>query len=264
MTDKDKSLHDLFEVPDFKEMAKRMMLEAENIIFMIIDDDYRIKWVNDYGLRAAGNTMDSVFGSFYPDWYEGNDRQTVVRQLERAAETGDGGTVIVKPAGDSPKHIYVRKRIYKIPGGYFNISFDHTVVIEAEEKTENIVTAFKVISDVQDRIVHDAQIKLLDAFDVHCRAACDRFGNRKPEHCVAMNLIRKEVEEGKPYLQAALTTTEKAVAKLYRAGYLRKQVAEKLGISENTVKNHSTSIRKKLKIQQRSIRLVDYLQRFRI
>lgn len=57
-----------------------------------------------------------------------------------------------------------------------------------------------------------------------------------------------------------LTTAESKVAVLIKEGQSSKEIADRLKISENTVKTHRKNIRSKLKIQNAGVNLAKYLQ----
>lgn len=66
-----------------------------------------------------------------------------------------------------------------------------------------------------------------------------------------MELIREKVDERDKFGEYALTPRQKEIATLLLAAKTRRQIAGELGVSESTVKNHTSELYKKLGINSR-------------
>jgi DNA-binding NarL/FixJ family response regulator len=69
---------------------------------------------------------------------------------------------------------------------------------------------------------------------------------------VAESLVGQAAEEEKPTLEEMLSERELEVLRLLAQGYTNTQIAEKLAISESTVKNHVTNLYDRLGVHSRA------------
>ncbi len=236
-----------------------MITTAEDITFAIIDDEMKVQWVNDLALSLACKPRDQVEGTHYLSWYK-DDLEITEHQFAQAREKGLSDNAVVT----STSGAYLRRRIFRIDGGYASLCVDFSRIADAKQQTRDIDTAIKVLADSKNRIVRDAQLNVLDMVSVQCQALCRYDSELENDPCPALQQARVEIQEGRPQLDFALTPSELNVARLVRQGLTRKEIATGLGISENTVRNHSTAIRKKCGLKKREVYLAEYLQRFRI
>ncbi|MBO4338512.1 MAG: helix-turn-helix transcriptional regulator [Clostridia bacterium] len=66
-----------------------------------------------------------------------------------------------------------------------------------------------------------------------------------------MELIKERVEQTDRFGKYNLTPRQKEIASLLLAAKTRRQIAGELGVSESTVKNHTSELYKKLGINSR-------------
>lgn len=66
-----------------------------------------------------------------------------------------------------------------------------------------------------------------------------------------MELIREKVDEQDRFGEYALTPRQKEIETMLLAAKTRRQIAGELGVSESTVKNHTSELYKKLGINSR-------------
>jgi len=244
------------ESDSFLSVARIMITKAEDITFTIIGEDLTIRWVNDLALSLSGKPMEQVVGTHYLSWYK-DDLEITEHQFAQAREKGLSDNALVTATSGA----YVRRRIFKIDDGYISICIDFSRIADADERTRNIDATIKVLADSKNRMVREAQLEALDKLAVHCRSLCKYTDGN--EDCPPMERARDEILEGRPVLPVSLTNAEMNVARLVREGLSRKEIASRLGISDNTVRNHSTAIRRKCGLKTRDLRLAEYLQRFR-
>jgi|GEM_PF-2795630 len=247
------------ESDSFISVARSMITKAEDITFTIIGEDLKIRWVNDLALSLSGKPIEQVVGTHYLSWYK-DDLEITEHQFVQAREKGLSDNAVVTATSGA----YVRRRIFKIDDGYISICIDFSRIADADERTRDIDATIKVLADSKNRMVRDAQLEALDNLAVHCRSLCKHADGEGDGECPPMKHARDEILEGRPILPVSLTNAEMNVARLVREGFSRKEIANRLGISENTVRNHSTAIRKKCGLKTRDLRLAEYLQRFRI
>ncbi len=123
-------------------------------------------------------------------------------------------------------------------------SYPETPVIIATAVTETNVATQCMNMGAQDYIckpfsLDELMLSVYRAVDKKPRRLVDRSSNL---------LQHKEVES----YTSPLTPREKEVINLIAQGYLNKQIANILGISDQTVKNHITSILEKLQVNRRT------------
>jgi len=222
----------------------------------ILDKDLTILWYNPYVQKYFGLEF---INTNYLDRFPGEQREATKSQLRQAERTGVSDPALLQPPG---VEMVVERRIWAVSGGYIAASYDHTVLTQAEQRTKDVQTTLTLLAEAREGLIRDAQLKTLDMMETHCKAICGKYGNRSPYECKSRKKVLAEILAGRPRLQTTLTDTELEVARLYQAGHRRKEVAEILDVSEHTVKNHSTSIRKKLGMNNPSVSLIEYLQRF--
>jgi DNA-binding CsgD family transcriptional regulator len=247
------------ESDSFASVARTIITTAEDITFTIIDDEMKIRWVNDLAVSLAAKTLDEIIDTDYLSWYE-NELDITEHQFAQAREKGLSDNAVVTASSGA----YVRRRIFKIEGGYISVCIDFSRIADARQQSLDIDATLKVLADSKNRVVREAQLKVLDMMEVHCQALCRYHGDWDSEPCPAWQRAQEEIQKGRPYLEVALTKAELNVAHLVREGLSRKEIANRLGISENTVRNHSTAIRKKCRIEKRGLFLSEYLQRYRL
>ena len=248
---------DFLKSDNFSSVARTIITSAEDFTFTIIDDDMKIQWVNDLALKLSGKPLDEVLGTDYLSWYP-NDLEITESQFAQAREKGLSDNSPVTSSSGA----YVRRRIYRIEGGYMSVCINFSRIADAEQQSRDIDATLKVLAESKNRFVREAQLKVLDTMKVHCQSFCRHYEDRDAEPCPAWQRAQQEIQKGRPYLEVDLTPAELNVARMAREGVSRKEIANHLCISENTVRNHSTAIRNKCNIKNRNLKLSEYLQRY--
>ncbi len=241
-------LNKFIESDSFAGIARTIITTAEHITFAVIDEEMKIRWVNDHALSLAGKPRAEVLDTDYLSWYE-NDREITEHQFAQAREKGLSENIVAT----STSGAYVRRRIFKIEGGYLSVCIDFSTIADARQRTRDIDTTIKVLTESKGRLVRDAQLLAIDMMDAHCQSLCKYYEDNDTGKCPPLQKAKDEILEGRPYLKVPLTNAELNVARLIREGKTRKEVAARLGISENTVRNHSTFIRRKCRIKKREM-----------
>lgn len=225
----------------------------------LIDHDYIVIWANPYALKRADATLADVVGLHILDFFD-EPWKTMTRDQFIQAEKDEISEAVVTKA--NRREVGQLRQIIRTTNGYAMIAVDVAQVMEAQKKMEEMDITLAHVADTKERWMRKAKLEVLSTMEVHCKARCERFKNRHPDHCFARMMARQEIESGKPHLDIALTETEYQVTKMYQEGLRRKEIAQELGISDQTVKTHTTSIRRKCGITGTDIHLSEYLRRF--
>ncbi|MDP2984012.1 MAG: PAS domain S-box protein [Candidatus Latescibacter sp.] len=146
--------------------------------------------------------------------------------------------------------------------------------IELEIKSKNLEEsniALKVLLEHQVRNTKNTEKNILENIKTLVFPYLEKlkYSSLDESHTTLLNIIENNLSEIIKPFAIKLTNkainfspTEVRVAKMVKEGRTAKNIAEILHISENTVKEHNSQIRKKLGLKRKKINLRTYLQSF--
>ncbi|SLM30639.1 hypothetical protein MTBBW1_2360022 [Desulfamplus magnetovallimortis] len=140
----------------------------------------------------------------------------------------------------------------------------NSVSVELLETNKAIATLIRKYEKISHQKEHDIAIRIEQGI---LPMLVSLRGEAKPNDTLALELdmviaqvksLVRELNHGPDGLNE-LTPTEMKVAVLIRDGETSQQIAERLYISESTVKTHRKNIRNKLNIRQKKMNLSEHL-----
>ena len=231
---------------------------------VVTDTKGIVLWCNnrlaDICEEPEKDLIGSHFGTFvvYP---QGVD---VKARMQQAVDRGYTDLLKTKWVTKSGKEKFMHQRTYRLDGkdgthlGFWGIAYELT---QEKKSIDDSKTALRVLTEIQAEELKAKQLEVIEMLKVQSNLLCPGKSLRD-EYCPAILAVEESIVKDRPSLKALLTNTELKIAAHVKEGLSIKDIANKLCVSERTVKNHRHAIRKKLNITRTNISLTNFLQGF--
>jgi two-component system nitrate/nitrite response regulator NarL len=123
----------------------------------------------------------------------------------------------------------------------------HTIILTAQLEEQQVVQAFR--AGARGIMTKAAPVDLL--FKSIDAVMAGEYWVGRERVADLVRVFRSEPSEGEEHRPFGLTTRELQVVQVVVAGYTNKEIAARLGISQNTAKHHLSSIFDKLGVSNR-------------
>jgi len=251
-----------------KDFIEPLLADLELVCVAISDFEGKVEWVSESCISMSkSKEKNTIIGTYMRDWLEPDSRIVLEDMFRTTIEQGRCRGEILSVIGADGKTMHNWHRLHLIrdddgsPLAILCAVIELTQLKKTIDLLDNTKTALKVLADIQKEQIEEKQLNVIGMIKMQGDALCPGK-HLRGEHCPAILEVEKMILKDRPGLKMILTNTELEVAGHTKQGLAIKKIANIMGISERTVKNHRHSIRKKLNISLTSINLTKYLQNF--
>ena len=249
-------VHGLFEV--FSETSTAAM--------GITDVDGIILWCNDTWANVYEQTKNEILDSHLRDRIVYPKGIGVEERIQQAIEHGYTDKLQTTWTTITGKKKFMHQALYKLNDnqaehiGFWKIAYELTAenTLISDSKA-----AIRLLTNMREEEIRQKQLEVIELLKVQGNILCPakKHGGK---NCPAIIAVEESIIKDQAAIIALLTNTELEIARHVKKGISIKKIADKMSISERTVKNHRHAIRKKLNISNTNVSLIKYLQNFSI
>ena len=242
----------------------RTFSETSSAAMVVTDTKGIIVWCNHTLADICEETEEDLIGSHFGTFVVYPQGTDVGARMQQAIERGYTDLLKTKWVSKSGKEKFMHQRTYRLDGkdgthlGFWGIAYELT---QEKKSIDDSKTALRVLTEIQAEELKAKQLEVVEMLKVQSDLFCPGKSLRG-EFCPAILAVEESIIKDRPSLKALLTNTELKIAAHVKEGWSIKDIADKLCISQRTVKNHRHAIRKKLNITHTNISLTNFLQGF--
>lgn len=248
------NVHGLFEV--FSQTSTAAMA--------INDVDGIILWCNDTWANVYEQPRNEISGSHLKDRIVYPNGIGIEDRIQQAIEHGYTDKLQTTWNTITGKKKFMHQALYRLDDnqgkhiGFWKIAYELTAenTLISDSKA-----AIRLLTEMREEEIKEKQLEVIEKLKVQGNILCPAKKLRG-KICPAILAVEESIVKEQSAISALLTNTELEIARYVKRGISIKKMADKMSISERTVKNHRHSIRKKLNISNTQISLTKYLQSF--
>lgn len=248
------NVHGLFEVFSRTSTAAMAITDVTGIIL----------WCNDTWADVYEQPENEILGSHLRDRIVYPKGIGIEDRIQQAIALGYTDKLQTPWTTITGKKKFMHQALYKLDNkqgkhiGFWKIGYELTAenTLISDSKA-----AIRLLTEMREEEIKEKKLEVIETLKVQSNILCPAA--RLPgKTCPAILAVEESIVKEQAAIRALLTNTELDIARYVKKGLSIKKIADKMSVSERTVKNHRHSIRKKLNISNTRISLTKYLQSF--
>ena len=230
----------------------------------ITDVDGIILWCNETLADVYEQPKNEILSSHLRDRIVYPKGIGIEDRIQQAIEHGYTEKLQATWTTITGKKKFMHQALYKLNDnqgkhiGFWKIAYELTAenTLISDSKA-----AIRLLTAMREEEIKEKKLEVIETLKIQGNILCPAKKLRG-KICPAILAVEESIVREQAAIRTLLTNTELEIARYVKRGISIKKIADKMSISERTVKNHRHSIRKKLNISNTNISLTKYLQSF--